>query len=59
MTPDRAVLALLVLPVMAVISLGFLVRAFVDGGGNHWPVWVLVLGLSGGAWLYFFATGAP
>jgi hypothetical protein len=53
MTPDRAIFALLVLPVVGVISLGFLVRAFVDGGGNHWPVWVLVLAASCGAWLYF------
>jgi hypothetical protein len=53
-TSDRAILALLVLPVVAVISLGFLVRAFVDGGGNHWPVGALVLALSCGAWLYVF-----
>jgi hypothetical protein len=53
MTPDRAIFALLVLPVVGVISLGFLVRAFVDGGGNHWPVWALVLAASCGAWLYF------
>jgi hypothetical protein len=39
MTPEGwTVLALLLLPVLAVISLGFLARAFVDGGGNHWPV---------------------
>jgi hypothetical protein len=55
---SRAVLALPVLPVVAVISLGFLVRAFVDAGGNQWPVWLVVVALSGGAWLYFF-TGAP
>ena len=53
MTPDRAIFALLVLPVVGVISLGFLVQAFVDGGGNHWPVWALVLAASCGAWLYF------
>jgi hypothetical protein len=53
MTPDRAIFALLVLPVVGVISLGFLVRAFVDGGGTHWPVWALVLAASCGAWLYF------
>jgi hypothetical protein len=53
MTPDRAIFALLVLPVVGVISLGFLGRAFVDGGGNHWPVWALVLAASCGAWLYF------
>ena len=54
MTPDRAILALLLLPVLAVISLGFLARAFVDGGGNQWPVWLVVLALSWGAWLYVF-----
>jgi hypothetical protein len=53
-TSDRAILALLVLPMVAVISLGFLVRAFVDGGGNHWPVWALVLALSCAAWLYVY-----
>jgi hypothetical protein len=52
---SRAVLALMVLPIVAVIRLGFLVSAFVDAGGKNWPVWLVVLALSCGAWLYFFA----
>ena len=60
MTPEGwTVLALLLLPVLAVISLGFLVRAFVDGGGNHWPLWLVVLALSCGAWFYVFTTETP
>jgi hypothetical protein len=53
-TPDRAILALLLLPVLAVISIGFLARAFVDAGGNHWLLWLVVLALSAVAWLYIF-----
>jgi hypothetical protein len=52
-------LALVVLPVVAVISLGFLVRAFVDAGANHGGLWLVVLALSGGTWFYFFTTEAP
>jgi hypothetical protein len=59
MTLDRPILALLLLPVLAVISLGFLARALVDGGGNHWAVWALVLAASCGAWFYVFTTEAP
>jgi hypothetical protein len=55
----RVVLALIVLPVVAVISLGLLARAFVDAGGSHWGVWVVVLALSSGAWLFFFTTETP
>jgi hypothetical protein len=55
----RVVLALIILPVVAVISLGFLARAFVDAGGSHWGVWLLVLALSSGAWLFFFTTEVP
>jgi hypothetical protein len=55
----RVVLALIVLPVVAVISLGFLARAFVDAGGSQWGVWVVVLALSSGAWLFFFTTETP
>jgi len=51
---ERAILALVVLPVVAVISLGVQARAFVDAGGNYWPVWALVLAASCGTWLYFF-----
>jgi hypothetical protein len=59
MTPDRAIFALLLLPVVAVISFGFLARALVDGGGNQWPVWLLVLTASSGTWLYFFTVETP
>ena len=60
MNPEaRVVLALIVLPVVAVISLGFLARAFVDAGGSHWGVWLVVLALSSGAWFYFFTTESP
>jgi uncharacterized membrane protein YhaH (DUF805 family) len=55
----RVILALIVLPVVAVISLGLLARAFVDAGGGHWPLWLLVLALSGGVWLYVFTTESP
>jgi hypothetical protein len=54
-----AILALIMLPVLAVISVGFLARAFVDAGGNQWPVWALVLALSCGAWFYVFTGEAP
>jgi hypothetical protein len=53
-TPDRAILALLLLPILAVVSLGFLARAFVDAGGNQWLLWLVVLALSAVAWLYIF-----
>jgi hypothetical protein len=48
----RVVLALILLPVLAVISLGFLARAFVEAGGSHWPLWLVILALSGGTWFY-------
>ena len=56
---SRVILALIILPVVAVISLGFLARAFVDAGGSYWPLWLLVLALSSGAWFYFFTTESP
>jgi hypothetical protein len=54
-TEGWTVLALVLLPVVAVISLGFLARAFVEAGGSHWPLWLVVLALSGGVWLYVFS----
>ena len=51
-TEGWTVLALVLLPVVAVISLGFLARAFVEAGGNHWPLWLVVLVLSGVVWFY-------
>jgi hypothetical protein len=53
------ILALVVWPVVAVISLGLLIHAFVDAGGNHSPLWLVVLALSCGASFYFFTTEAP
>jgi hypothetical protein len=52
-------LALIVMPVVAVISLGFLARAFVDAGGSHWGVWLVVLAFSGGVWFYVFSMESP
>jgi hypothetical protein len=52
------ILALIGLPVVAVISVGFLARAFVDAGGSHWGVWLVVLALSSGVWFFFF-TESP
>jgi hypothetical protein len=55
LTPEGwTVLALLLLPLLAVISVGFLACAFVDSGGNHWLLWLVVLALSCGAWFYVF-----
>jgi hypothetical protein len=53
------ILALILLPVLAVISVGILARAFVDGGGSHWALWSLVLALTCGAWFYVFTAEAP
>jgi hypothetical protein len=53
---DWAILPLVALPVLALTGLGFLTRSFVDGGGNHWPLWLLVVALAAGVWLYFFFT---
>ena len=53
---DWAIRALVVLPVVALTGVGFLVRSFVDGGGGHWALWLLVVALAAGTWLYFFFT---
>jgi RsiW-degrading membrane proteinase PrsW (M82 family) len=58
-TEGWTVLALVLLPVVAVISLGLLARAFVDSGGSHWPLSLVVLALLSGAWFYFFTTESP
>jgi hypothetical protein len=56
MTPEGwTILALIVLPVLAVISVGILARAYVDGGGSNWGWWLVVLVLSSGAWFFFFS----
>jgi hypothetical protein len=53
------VLALILLPVLAVISVGILARAYVDSGGSRWGWWVLVLVLTWGAWFFVFTTDTP
>jgi hypothetical protein len=53
------ILALIGLPVLAVISIGVLARAFVDGGGSRWGWWLLVLALTCGAWIVVFTTETP
>jgi hypothetical protein len=59
-TPEGwAILVLVGLPLVALISLGFLVRAFVEAGGNHWLLRLLVLAFSGAVWSYFFLTEVP
>lgn len=58
-TEGWTVLALILLPVLAVISLGVLARAFVDSGGSNWPLWLVVLALTCGAWFYVFTAETP
>jgi len=53
------ILALIGLPVLAVISVGILARAFVEAGGSRWGWWVLVLALTCGAWFFVFTTETP
>jgi hypothetical protein len=53
------ILALIGLPVLAVISIGVLARAFVEAGGSRWGWWALVLALTCGAWSYIFTTETP
>jgi hypothetical protein len=60
MTPEGwTILALILLPVLAVISVGILARAYVDGGGSNWGWWALVLALTCGAWFFVFTTETP
>ena len=60
MTPEGwTILALILLPVLAVISVGFLARTFVDAGGSHWGLWLVVLALTCGAWFYIFTAETP
>jgi hypothetical protein len=53
------ILALIGLPVLAVISIGVLARAFVEAGGSRWGWWALVLALTCGAWFFVFTTETP
>jgi hypothetical protein len=48
---------LVVLPVLAAVWLGLLARALV-GGVRRWPLWLILLVVSGGIW-YFTFTGVP
>jgi hypothetical protein len=60
MTPEGwTILALILLPVLAVISVGILARAYVDAGGNQWGWWLVILALTCGAWFYVFTTEVP
>ena len=60
MTPEGwTVLALILLPVLTVISVGILARAYVDAGGNHWGMWLVVLAFTCGTWFFIFTTEAP
>jgi hypothetical protein len=53
---DWTVLALVILPLVAVISLGFVVRALLDAGGNVWPLCLLILVLACVAWAYVYSV---
>ena len=53
---DWTVLALVLLPLVAVIALGFVVRALLGGGGNLWPLCLLVLLLACVAWAYVYSV---
>ena len=60
MTPEGwTVLALILLLILAVISIGVLARAFVEAGGSRWGWWALVLALTCGAWFFVFTTETP
>jgi hypothetical protein len=45
---------LVVLPVVAAVCLGFLVRELIDGGVRVWALWLLLLGLTCVVWGYYF-----
>ena len=51
------IIALVVMPVLAALSMGMLVRALV-GGGRSWVVWLLVLVALCAIWLYVFTGPA-
>jgi len=44
--------------VFATVWLGLLARAFVDGGGNRWPLWLILLVATGVIWYSVF-MGVP
>jgi hypothetical protein len=47
-------LALIGLPVLAAVCLGMVARAFVEGGGNHWGIWLAFLGAICAVWVIVF-----
>jgi hypothetical protein len=51
---DTATFMLVVLPVVALVCLGLLVRQLIDGGVWAWPLWLIILGVSCMAWGYYF-----
>ena len=46
--------ALLVLPLLAVVCLGMLMRTYVEGGGYHWGLWAFFFVLLCGVWVLLF-----
>jgi hypothetical protein len=54
---NMTIFLLVALPVLATVWLGLLARAFV-GGGRRWPLWLILLVVSGGIWYYTF-PGVP
>jgi hypothetical protein len=56
-TDNFTLVMLVVLPLVATISLGFLVGRLIDSGsgGRSWPVWLIVLVLSCGVWWLYFS----
>jgi hypothetical protein len=54
---NMTIFLLVVLPVLATVWLGLLARALV-GGRRRWPLWLILLVVSGGIWYYTF-TGVP
>jgi hypothetical protein len=53
-TESLTLVILVVLPLVAVVSLGFLVQEVIEGGVRAWPVWLVLLALSCGVWSYYF-----
>jgi hypothetical protein len=47
-------LALVVLPLLAVVCLGMLSRAFADGGGYHWGIWAVGFVVFCGLWVLVY-----
>jgi hypothetical protein len=46
--------ALVVLPVLAVVCLGMLMRAYADEGGYHWALWAICFVVVCGIWVLLF-----